>query len=450
MQRIFSKEFCLGLTLCLMAFQVVAKKLVATTLENSVLKSSTACIHNPYLGAQYFKQGEYLQAKLCFEQLLKRAKKRGKPSPSLYYNLGSVYFKLAQFNKSEALFKRLTKDKKLGAVAYYNLALIENKLGNRQSVINYFNAGRQASKNKSLTILINRQLLKLQRHTPKKSRLATIRDWHAYLYASPGYDSNIYSAPLEAASNKSGNFLQVIGLFEKTIIGKGGKQPVLLFTSSVFFSNYVATNFNDYDLYDLGVRYLHPINHWQNAIAFNVKQSDYGHREYQRSVNGTFKTRRWFSNGNTLKLRYHYEKIESLDTSFDYLEGDRQKLTASYQFKWAFDSVYLWYQLELNNRKNTLRRNYSPTRNTLGVRYEKKTNAVNKVLATIEYRRGVYTPTSFQNRLDNRVTYALAYVHNMASNWQFMARWRFQRNRSRDLFYSYDRYIALLTLRKSF
>ncbi len=447
MLRIFSNQFCLALVLCLIAFQVIAKKFVPTTSIKP-----KACIYNPHLGSQYFNQGDYLQAKVCFEQILRQAKKQGKLRPSIYYNLGSVYFKLAQFDKSKASFKQLLKDKKLGAVAYYNLALIANKQGNKQSVINYLKTGRRVSGDKQLTALINRQLLKLQGHALKRNRLNTVRDWRAYLYVSPGYDSNIYSAPIEAASNKSGNFIQIIGLFEKVIAGKGmgNKQPVLLFTSSVFLSNYFATNFNDYDLYDLGMRYLHPINHWKNVIEFNVKQSSYGHSEYQRFFTGTFKTKYRLTGGNTLRLRYRYEEIESLDLRFDYLEGNRQKLTASYQFKWLPDSVYLWYELEFNNRKDTLSRNYSPTRNTIRVRYEKKINITNEVFTEVEYRRGVYDPTPTQNRLDNRMTYTLAYVRNMAGNWQFMARWRLQKNRSSDSFYSYDRHIGLLTLRKSF
>lgn len=404
------------------------------------------------LGSQQYNQGEYAQAKVHFELALNQAQQQGKPTNTIYYNLGSVCYQLEQYDESKLYFEKLLDDNKLKAVAYYNLALIENKQGNKQSTIDYLHQSRKVSTDSQLSKLVDQQLLKLSKQKPQRTKTVTYKDWHAYLYLSPGYDSNIKFAPAEVASNESGSFLQFYGLFDKRIAGKGygKKDHALLITSSVFLSNYFSTDFNDYNIFDIGLRYLLPVRQWRNTIDFNIKKSTYGHRDYQRLYMATFKTLRKFSDGNTLSLRYRYEQINSLDPLFDYLEGNRQKLRLGYQFKWPSDLVDLWYELELNDRENTVKRNYSPTRNTFRVRYEKKFNATNRVYGELEYRHSDYDPTPTQDRQDKRTGYLLAYVNDITQDWKFLARWGFRSNNSTESIFSYDRHVMLLTLRKSF
>ena len=404
------------------------------------------------LGSQQYNQGEYAQAKVHFELALNQAQRQGKPTNTIYYNLGSVCYQLVQYDESKLYFEKLLDDNKLKAVAYYNLALIENKKGNKKSTMDYLHQSKNASSDPKLAKLVDQQLLKISNQEPQRTKTVTYKDWNAYLYLSPGYDSNIKLVPAEVASNESGSFLQFYGLFDKRIAGKGygKKDPALLITSSVFLSNYFSTDFNDYNIFDIGLRYLFPVNKWRNSIEFNIKKSTYGHRDYQQSYAATFKTRRRFSDGNTLRLRYRYEQLNSLDPLFDYLEGYRQRLRLGYQFKWPSDVVDLWYELELNDRQNTANLNYSPTRNTFRMRYEKKINATNKVYGELEYRHSDYDATPVQDRLDKRSGYLLAYVNDVARDWQLLARWGFRSNNSTESVFSYDRHVVLLTLRKSF
>ncbi|MFV9615848.1 MAG: tetratricopeptide repeat protein [Gammaproteobacteria bacterium] len=408
------------------------------------------------LGGQHYNQGEYAQAKAYFERALNQAQQQGKSAHTIYYNLGSVCYQLEQYDQSKLYFEKLLDHNKLKAVAYYNLALIENKKGNKKSTIDYLYQSKKVSTDSQLSKLVDQQLLKLIKQKPQRTKTVTYKDWHAYLYLSPGYDSNISFAPLEVASNESGSFLQFYGLFDKRIAGKGygKKKSALLITSSVFLSNYFSTDFNDYSIFDIGLRYLLPVNKWRNTIELNIKKSTYGHDDYLRFHVATFKTKRRFSDGNTLRLRYRFEQINSLDQRFDHLEGYRQKLRLGYQFKWPSDLVDLWYELELNDRENlktnTVDLNYSPTRNTFRLRYEKKFNATNRVYGELEYRHSDYDPTPSQDRADRRSGYLLAYVNDITRDWQLLARWGFRSTRSTESVFSHDRHIVLLTLRKSF
>ncbi len=429
--------------------------LAEPSVSQRVLKNNS---YDDYLqqGRQHFEQGDYAQAKSYFEKALEELPQNIKPAATLYYNLGSTCYKLEQYDESSSYFKKLLDEKKFSALAYYNLALIENKKDNKTIALHYFGSSKKASTDPRFTKLVDQQITSLKKQRDllvvKKTSTTTIKDWNAYLFLSTGYDSNINFAPLGVASSDSGYFVQATGVFDKLITEMGDvkDKSALFVTSSIFMSNYFATDFNDYNLYDIGLRYAKPVQRWKNTIDINLTQSTYGHDDYQRSYRATFKTRRRFSGGDTLRIRYRYAQIESLDPIYDYLQGNQQKLRLGYQFKWPEDSVYLWYELELNHRRNTERLNYSPTRNTFRLRYEKKLNLTNAVYAEFGYRRSDYEATPFQDRLDNRSVYQLAYVNDLAPDWQVLARWQYTSNRSDEPVYEYNRYVAMLTLRKIF
>lgn len=457
MDKFWGRNVWLSLMLFLNILQVAAGETVPVELSRSESYKTDSYKQKMRAGSQSFYKGHYKQAKNLFEQALQLSPNPQNPSPTLYYNLGSTYYKLQQFDKSKRSFKHLRKNKKLGAIAYYNLALIENKQGNKLAAMNQLNRSKAASKDVKFSALVDSQLKKLKTSTvvkfrPKKIKKVTVKDWQAHLYLRSGYDSNIKFSPLEIASEQSGQFMQVIGLFDKVITGKGfgTKKPVLLFTSAVFISNYYSTDFNDYNLYDIGLGYLYPVDKWRNRIDLNVKKSTYGHNDYQRSFAMTLKTKYLFSDGDIFRLRYRYEDIFSLDERFNYLEGTRHRLRAGYSFRWPSDTLFLWAEYELNNRQNSARLNYSPTRYSGRFRYEKKFNATHKAYTELEYRNSNYDSTPFQNRLDNRASYTFAYVYDIAPEWQLEALWRLQINRSTESIYTYDRQISYLNVRKTF
>ena len=405
----------------------------------------------------YYHKNDFINAKQSFEQALDLALHKTGTVPestiaTLRYNLGSVCYKLEQYEQSRDYFQQLLKHRNLGAIAYYNIALIENKQGDKEASIDAFRESRSLSEDEKLNALIDKQLEKLTVQKPVRRKKVSYKDWHAYLYLSPGYDSNISFAPLEIASNKSGTFIQFIGMFDKIITGKGsgGKQPALLFTSMVFANNYFSTDFNDYNIVDVGLRYAFPLGNWKNKIDLNLKQSNYGHRQFQNIAAATFRTKYRTAEDNVFRLRYRYEQIASRDELFDYLDGSRQRLRLGYQFIWPKDALHLWYELELNDRANTVNRNYSPTRNSFRIRYEKNLFRHNKLYGEYEYRHSQYEPTATQDRQDDRSAFLLGFVSDFAPTWQATVKWRYRTNRSTDSIYSYDRQVAMITLRKLF
>lgn len=457
MEGIFSKKILSGFIFAVLVFQSLSVQALSVQSRPTQQRQADISHHYTRAGIQYFNQGQYLKARTSLEQALSTLSSADKSRTAIYYNLGSVCYRLKEYKQSRVYFNKLVGDKRLGAIAYYNLALIENRLGNKPAAIAYLQKSRRITTDRQLIVLANRQLHQLDNKIdtgqPHYRYSRTVRkDWHAYFYLSPGYDSNINFAPLDIGSGRSGRFIQGIGLFDKKIAGKGSgyKTPVLLFTSSIFLSNYISTDFNDYNLFNIGLRYKLPLKQWHNVLDVNIKQSTYGHGKYQRNYSVTVYSRRYFSKGKMLRLRYRYDQINSLDSIYDYLQGYRQRLGAAYQIKWTHDYLFLWYELEFNQRRNTVRRNYSPTRNSFRLRYERKLDSSHKIYIETEYQRSDYVPTAVQDRLDNRSMYSLAYIYDFARSWQFKAQWRFANNRSTDSLFSYKRHVGLLTLRKSF
>ena len=422
--------------------------------ETQAVASETDQLFNT--GKRLFATGQYADAKAAFDHVLASQQEQGEVSPAVYYNLGSICYRLEDFDCARKHFQRFTRTDsyaaKYAALAYYNLALVENREDNREAAVEALQSSRAASTDPKLIALVNKQLAKLRKTEPTRTTTTTVKDWHSFVYLRHGYDSNIRFAPLEVASNESGDFLQFIGTIDKRIVGEGSttKNPGLFVNAVLFATNYYSTDFNDFSLLNAGVRYDHPLKGWRNRIAANYMTSTYGQNDYLESTSLTLQTRKTLANDDQFQLRYRYEDIDSLRPVYDYLKGSRQRLRAGYQFTWPQDLVQLWYELELNDRQNTATRNYSPTRHTLRLRYETMLDRRNRLYGEYAFRDSDYEPTLTQDRQDERSLLTLAYVNDFARSWQAEARWRFYTNRSTDTIYSYDRHIVFLSVRKLF
>jgi tetratricopeptide (TPR) repeat protein len=105
-------------------------------------------------GILFFTQGNYDQALEHF----KRAEKGGIKTAQMSYNLGSVYYKVKQYELSKRYFEKLTHDNNLHHLAYYNLALIEYRLGRNKSAIKLFEISARSTDDTGLKTLADKQI----------------------------------------------------------------------------------------------------------------------------------------------------------------------------------------------------------------------------------------------------------------------------------------------------
>lgn len=390
------------------------------------------------LGRDKFNQGQYELALTYFN----RALSQGNTSPKLLYALGSVHYKLKNYKASWKYFEKTTKIKQFAPLSYYNLGLIAHKVDDDKLALKYFKRSKSITNSKNLKNLTSKQISTL---TSSK-----YNPWGGYASAGYGNDSNITSAPSGVASNESGSFVRATALVNYIVTGS--RSNGLIAKATIFANDYLDTSFNDDKSFAMDISLRDTVEQWKLAYEAGIKQSTYGDDDFQRTYKFTFKAKNKFPNKNELRLRYRYEDINSLVTRFDYLEGSRQKLRAEYRIKWSGDMLRLQYELELNDRQNTVTRNYSPTRHKLAVKYDNKLDPANSIGGEVEYRASDYDATATQDRSDDRVSAAIKHTYSFDDKWKLKTRIKYKTNDSNepgDIF-DYDRTIATIDLSRRF
>ncbi len=395
------------------------------------------------LGKTSFNQGNYEKSLTYFD----KAASQGKTLPKLDYALGSTHYRLGNYKTSKTYFLKLTSNKKYGALAYYNLGLISYKDKNIKQAIKHFKKSKNTTRSEKLKKLNKKQITKLTKPSRKK--------WSGYASAGYGYDSNIVAAPAGVAANQSGSFIRATAL--ANYIMSGNKTKGVVAKAGFFSSNYFSTNFSDDASLAFDISMRDKLNNWKMSYDAGIKQSTYGTDDFQRILRLTFKAKNKLDKNNELRFRFRYEDIDSLSRRFDFLDGDRQRFRAEYHFKKSLtEKLRFLYELEFNDRQNinrtTRQLNYSPTRNKVAIRYDRKITSVDSIGGEIEYRDSSYDATPTQNRADTRYVAAIKYTHNFDRYWKLRTRLKYKNNDSNepgDIF-DYGRTITTIDLSRLF
>jgi len=384
------------------------------------------------LGKKMFDQGQYEQSLEYF----KRSELQGLRSISLYYNLGSVYYKLKQYKQSQFYFEKTVSDKKTRALAYYNLALISHKNGNNTRAITLFRESIKLTKNKKLV-----QLAKKQISTVKASRK---NNWHSYVSATYGDNSNIASTPDNGAANQPSKFITINANVNWLL--SGTKTRGFNTHANIYNNNFTNSDLYDFDRIAIGIDYHNKAADWKMTYDVDASKSTYGTFDYQRITAITINSRKKTKNNNQWRLRYKYEDIKSLNTLYDYLDGWRQKIRTEYRIKSSADEIRLQHELELNDRANTAAINYSPVRNRFIINYIKKLTGVDKAGMSALYRNSDYDATPARDREDNRLQFTASYTRKLDKNWSLKTQASHRKNNSTVPTLEYDRTILSISL----
>ena len=387
-------------------------------------------------GIQSFTEKNYGLALEYF----KRAEGVGMQSTQLDYNLGSVYYKLGQYEFSKRYFEKLISDKNLGALAYYNLGLIEHKSGHDKKAIELFEKSITSTQDAALISLAEKQINTLKSLRPK--------NWFAFVSASYGYDSNITLLSSSSASNESGSFLQTLALADWKISGNSsnGLHTSVLFLSSDYQD---GNDFDDYS-YTLGTEYRDRVNNWKLAYGLEWGQSSYSGEDYLTSAGLVFKARTNLSNKRAIQLRLLYEDISNRTGQFEFLDGSRMQFKAAYRFKTKAREYRFEYEQEFNDRANTATESFSPTRHKLGFRYFNDLSAKTRIGMSLDFRDSDYQSVPSQNRSDERTRLRFESRHKIDVTWSIDAEIIFTDNQSSEKESEYDKHLANISINALF
>lgn len=392
-------------------------------------------------GMESFTLADYGKALTYF----KRAEKGGLKGAQLTYNLGSVYYKLKQYELSKQYFEKLVDHESLAFHAHYNLALIENRLGHKKSAIELFEISTQLTDDAQLIALANKQIETLTGLKPKGPKQKT---WFAFVSPSYGYDSNITHLPSSAASSDSGSFLQALAFADWQLYENKADS---LHTSLTYFSrNYSGSEDYDNDSIALGTEYRNQFDTWNLSYGLELGQSSFSGKDYLANTGLIFDARTKLSKEKEIRFHAKHEDISSQSNQFAFLDGTKTAVKAGYTLKIVQKEFRFDYDLELNDRQDTATENFSPTRHQFGFRYVDKLTATLKAGLRLDFRVSNYQTMPSQDRNDRRTRIRLDGRYLLNTNWSIKTELLFTRNRSSENNFSYNNNLLIISMNALF
>lgn len=372
-------------------------------------------------GITAFKAGNYNQAILAFEQ----ARRKGKHSSALYYNLGVSYYKSGQYQNSKAAFRKLLNDKNFRQLADYNLGLVALAQHRQDEATIWFRKAAASHDSKKVSALAQHML---NRHAPHRS----VHRISGLLNLGYGHDSNVTLASTGTPTQRSDNYTQLFG-FISIPAGR------ILINASVFEQNYQSVNSADFTQLSAGVTYPFKHHQWLLMPAVSLNKDELGNSNFITLTNLQLTANRPLSAKTRLQLRYRYSDIKADAASYTYLQGSRQQFRVQASRPTPWGRLRVRYELELNNRQNLSTANYSPTRHTLLARLRQFPWHGWRTRETLSWRQSHYGSVGGVSRSDTRYELALTADTRVAKGWRGGVRYTYADNQSNLAKESYTR-----------
>lgn len=377
-------------------------------------------------GVEYFKQKQYQQAVKAFT----RSYKQGLKTPALFHNLGVSYYRLGNYPQAKKYFELARRYPQQRMLAEYNLGLVAKKQNKQALAKKHFKLVKKKARDKKLVTLARIQLGEAKALEPDQG-------WSAYTKLTYGHDDNITLVPDTSATKKSSGFTYLIAVADTQLYGHS-KAGIEL-EGAVSSYDYVDYDRYDYSKYTLAIKGKFRTGSWRNMLGLGFQKARYGHKDYQKNTRFLAQTKTYITRDNSLRIRYTHDDISSLNPTYDYLAGTRQRLKTEWRNYGKNHYAKLYHQHERNDRANTVTANFSPTRNTLQAYYEYKLTHSLKLGAALNYRISTYpAKATTAEREDKRqmILFRLEYKFN--NTWKMRGQIEQADNNSTNPAYTYQ------------
>ncbi len=437
-------------------------------------------------GVVAFKEGRYQDAVAYFN----RARQNGVATSNISYNLGASYYKMNEYRQAKTAFMNAAKNKKFQKFSWYNIGLVERKLGNNDEAIKWFRKTLTAKGSSKVDALANQmiQLLvpseKTTNSSPRDSRdsreitapehkpsssLNISGDKFASLDTGLGYeeyvatlsldrtalkrpkrvkrarktrggiqfafgnDDDVIDATTNSSSGLSSNYFEVFGYVDIPL----GERFTL--TGDIYNQRFPDVSSQDFRVYKLGIHYTQIVGSLRVTPALIYGQSQFGGTDYQDITDYRVSVVKKLGRGKKFLFRFRYSDIQSADTIFSQYDGDRQQYRFEYKSRIALGKLRFRYQLETNDRNNRTDRDYSPTRHDFRVRLKQKIFAGLTLSTEVQYRMSNYdaisnsatiVSTRGREREDDRVRWKMDLSKRINKEWKLGFRWIYTDNES--------------------
>ncbi len=372
-------------------------------------------------GIEAFKHGDYDQAAKLFES----ARQAGMNSAQLLYNLGVSYYRLGRYEESRRYFLLLTSDASMAPLARYNLAIIADHEGRHDDAIGLLRQVAANTKDRKLQYIAQEKLADLRASTGVLRGLVSVKT---------GYNDNVTVAPTGTAAGPDG-FVEVLAHVESLVHGTWHQG---LFLAGNFFTRkYLSLDSYSQDLLQGEIRRpttCGGIPVWYGGYAYT---STFGGLPYQ-NVFGLQTAGKWSLGEHVdLHARYRFENIRSLNSAYDYLQGQKQQLRLERISGTGKHRLRLRYEFEINDRADQPGASFSPTRNNLSIRYRISLGTHWTGRAGLAYGVSDYPAVGVQDRHDHRTGVTLGISRTIGKDLRLRFRYLYTDNESTDPTYRY-------------
>ena len=428
-------------------------------------------------GIVAFKEGRYQDAVAYFN----RAKQKGMASSNVSYNIGASYYKMNQYRQAKTAFMDAAKNEKYQKFSWYNLGLVERKLGNKEEALKWFRKTLKAKGSRKVDALANQMIQQLApesattQSSPKDSRdsrdiatpdskpsssLTTSGDKFAKLETGLGYAEYVATLALDRKDKRRrsqrvkrarkvrggidlayGNDDDVIDANDNTSTGLSSNYVELFayvdiplgksftLTGDIYNQQFPDVSSEDFRVFKFGIHYTTKIGDLKVTPSLIYGQSKFDSTDYQDITDFRVKVVKRLGKGKKFQFRFRHSDIEAGDPTFIQYEGDRQQFRFEYKTRASLGKWRFRYQLETNDRNNTPTRDYSPTRHDFRARLKQKLFGGSYELGTeVQYRISNYdgiasgASQGFE-REDDRVRFKLDFNKRINKQWKVGFLW---------------------------
>jgi hypothetical protein len=397
-----------------------------------------------YDGVEFFRKGDYHSAIASFTS----AEKKGMASAALFYNLGSAYFKIENYQASKKYFSRVTEYPDQRALAEFNLGMIALEQSNSRQALAHFKYAEANSDDKKIVAAAKQTIAELT---------GTAKRWGAYVLANVGYDDNISVTPDNLAVGLDDTFYNIYASADFVVHGK--RKHGWLLDAALFTIDYSDSDNFDQDFYTIGLRNEHRFSSWNTITSLKYGNSSFGGKDLQSVYKLDAIGIRPLAGNQKIILQYRYDDFTSKNSLYDYLEGWRQRARIMYYRNAVKSNQQFYYEGELNKRGELVRSlvsgesisyEYSPTRHTVGGKYTHKLSDKWYLSGDLSYRVSDFPASATIDRDDTRWLLDVLLDYRIDNTLSIKGDIKYLENDSTVDIYTYDKTVISLGGTKRF
>lgn len=403
-------------------------------------------------GVAAFQAGQLVRAR----DLLERANAAGLDSPSLRYNLGVVYYRLAMYERSRQQFAALLDTRHRG-LARYNLGLVAQADGRVDDARAWFGQVVDEAKQDKLRQLALRHL----------DRPAPMRPgpWLGFAAIGAGYEDNLSLLPETAASDLSDSFGELILAGQGpllTLDADTDSAESIDLSASLYRRQYASEDDFNNDAMQLGLAWTSERREGRRQAR--LKRSYFRIGDQSREYHTTLELNArqygcWQDDGiGRCDLALAVTRVTPFD-GFEPYEGMRYLAAAGYRVRMGYWQPRLQLQLEHNDREDLARNgqfiSVSPRRQELAAELTYLGLDRLTLGAELAYRYSDYPdPYTLSagsgresgRRVDHRYLVGLETNFRLSAAWSVTAEASYRKNESSLSQYSYDNQVVQFSL----